>query len=89
MHAAGFSRGSLSQPLNAEQLGMLPMPESPVPSHSTPLSRHRHTPSMTSGGPHPPSPLALAPLNPPPDTSIFPMNFKGEGPTQPNWPAQK
>ncbi|EFZ00695.1 Zn(2)-C6 fungal-type DNA-binding domain protein [Metarhizium robertsii ARSEF 23] len=75
--AAGLSAAP-SPFLNAEQFGMLPMPESPVLSHSTPHLRHRHTASMSSG-PHPPSPLAQAPLVPPPD---MPNNtqVKGKGP---------
>lgn len=48
--------------LHTEQFGMLPMPESPVPSHSTPTYyRHRQTASLSSGT-HPPSPLVQAPL---------------------------
>ncbi|KAK2603791.1 hypothetical protein QQS21_003993 [Conoideocrella luteorostrata] len=65
---------------NTEQLGMLPMPESPVPSYSTPFSRHRQAPSMSSG-PHPPSPLAQAPLIPPPEWP-YPTDVKGKGPAQ-------
>lgn len=48
--------------INADHFGMLPLPESPVPSHSTPAYiRHRQTASLSSGT-HPPSPLAQAPL---------------------------
>ncbi|KAL6407998.1 hypothetical protein AUP68_09043 [Ilyonectria robusta] len=53
--------------LNPEQLGMLPLPESPLPSNSA-LPRHRHTASMSSG-PHPASPLAQTHLMQNPDNS--------------------
>lgn len=55
---------------NSDLLGMLPRPESPVPSSSSPVPfhhRHRQTASVSSG-PHPPSPLAQAPLVP--DTDV-------------------
>lgn len=47
--------------LNPEQFGMLPLPESPVPSSSTPHFQHRHTASLSSSQ-HPPSPLIQMPL---------------------------
>ncbi|KAG8353139.1 hypothetical protein FVEN_g12943 [Fusarium venenatum] len=46
--------------LSSEQFGMLPLPESPVASNA-PLSRHRHTSSMSSVT-HPPSPLVRPPV---------------------------
>ncbi|KAL6920683.1 hypothetical protein FSHL1_004660 [Fusarium sambucinum] len=46
--------------LSSEQFGMLPLPESPVASNA-PLSRHRHTSSMSSVA-HPPSPLVRPPV---------------------------
>ncbi|KAM3533769.1 hypothetical protein MY4038_002972 [Beauveria bassiana] len=49
---------------NSDMLTMLPRPESPMPSTSSPVQfRHRHNPSVSSG-PHPPSPLTQAPLVP-------------------------
>jgi hypothetical protein len=48
--------------LGSDPFTTLPLPESPVPSSSTPFSRHRHTASASSGPFHPPSPLAQAPL---------------------------
>lgn len=51
---------SASPYMHSEQLGMLPLPESPM-SSTTSLPRHRHTASMSSA-PHPQSPLAQAPL---------------------------
>lgn len=49
---------------NPDMLTMLPRPESPMPSTSSPVQfRHRHNPSVSSG-PHPPSPLTQAPLVP-------------------------
>ncbi|KAF7559851.1 hypothetical protein G7046_g4313 [Stylonectria norvegica] len=51
--------------LSSEQLGLLPLPESPVPL-PTPLSHHRHSTSLSSG-PQPQSPLAQAPLMHSPD----------------------
>lgn len=51
-----------------DALGMLPRPESPMPLGSSPGHfRHRHNVSVSSG-PHPPSPLAQAPLVPEQDT---------------------
>ncbi|KAL7907932.1 hypothetical protein GGI35DRAFT_470401 [Trichoderma velutinum] len=44
-----------------DTLGMLPLPESPVPLSSTPHHRHRQTVSVSST-PHPPSPLSRVPL---------------------------
>ncbi|UNI22391.1 hypothetical protein JDV02_008283 [Purpureocillium takamizusanense] len=57
--------------LYPEQLGMLPLPESPVPSSSTPhfaapRHHHRQTASVSSGL-HPASPLTQTPLVPPAD----------------------
>jgi hypothetical protein len=53
---------SASSPyLSPELMGMLPLPESPIPLQSTPYTRHRPTASMSSAissGPHPPSPLS-------------------------------
>jgi len=53
--------------LGSDQFTSLPLPESPVPSSSTPYTRHRHTASASSGPYHPPSPLAQAPLTHLPD----------------------
>lgn len=67
---ATLSMGTASSLHPTDQTGTLPIPESPLLSNSPPqFARHRHTASLSSG-PHPPSPLAQAPLVPPsnPDT---------------------
>lgn len=49
--------GAPVHPAGAESPGMLPMPESPVPSNSSLHFRHHYGPSTFSGA-HSPSPLA-------------------------------
>ncbi|KAJ4145612.1 hypothetical protein LMH87_004458 [Akanthomyces muscarius] len=62
MYAPAFT-GDMAM-FNPDAFTMLPRPESPMPSSSSPAHfRHRQNTSVSSG-PHPPSPLTQAPLVP-------------------------
>ena len=79
--AAASLPGSPSPFLYAEQLGIPPLPESPVPCDGKPyLSAPRHHQlqvASVSSGPHAVSPLAQAPLVPA-ETGLLHRNGQGK-----------
>ena len=68
-----------SQFLGGDPFGMLPMPESPVPSQSAPRFSHRPSASVSSGPHYPPSPLSQAPLVSRQDEEPAQWQSKGKG----------